>query len=146
MTGPLDLNRAPTWFRGTDAASRSDVDALARARKTLLRRDDEYPARWSSPTFVAGVAAERAALSPILTSRRLLGAWRRRRDRERLTRRPFDETARGLAGDPVHVAFALRRLELDRGTRLAAWPDVLRHRALIWVRVDEAREAAVFLG
>ncbi len=146
MAGALGLNREPRWFRGTDAASWSDVDALARALETLLRRDDEYPARWSSRTFVADVAAERATLSPILTSRRLLGAWRRHRDREPLARRAFDETARSLARDPVHVAFALRQLELDRGVRLAAWPEVLRHRALIWVRVDAAREAAMFLG
>ena len=123
-----------------------DLEAAARALDSLLSRDDEHPARWSSPAFVSEVARSRSRLSMILTMDELVTARRRILPGEPITTSASDLAAGRLSRDPVAVAFALRALELERQVRLAPWVDLLRHREVRSIESNASLGVEIWFG
>lgn len=123
-----------------------DLEAAARALGSLLGRDEEHPARWSSPAFVTEVARSRSRLSMVLSMDELVDARRRILPGDPITIGGADLAAGRLSRDPVAVAFALRALELERQVRLAPWPDLLRHREILSIETDAALGVEIWFG
>jgi hypothetical protein len=94
---------------------------LAGALVQLLGRDDELPARWLSPSFAREVQADRADLRTITSL-----AGLRSISRESTVGSPFRAAVAGLTRDPVHVAVAIRHLEILHGQALPTWSDLVR--------------------
>ncbi len=103
---------------------------LASALLHVLVRDEAPPARWHAEPFVLAVARHRLALAPVRASA----------DLDRLAMPRPDPTFRGavaaLGNDPLAVAIAVRRLELERGMPLPAWPAMVGRG--IWPRATRA--------
>jgi hypothetical protein len=91
---------------------------VAQALVHLLDPGRDRPARWFHPGFVAEVTRERHRLHHVVRGHELVvypsldGS--------------FAATAERLARDPVLVATALRKLEIDRSAGLPAWEDLVR--------------------
>ena len=137
---------SPATHSSDDQSVARDLEAAARALGSLLSRDDEHPARWSSPAFVTEVAKSRSRLSFVLTMDELVTARRRILPGEPITTSGSDLATGRLSREPVAVALALRALELERQVRLAPWVDLLRDREVRAIESNASLSVEIWFG
>jgi hypothetical protein len=94
---------------------------LAAALSHLLRRDEEYPARWRTSSFAESVELARSELGLPATAQSLpVPAGYAGGDLG------FKEAVSRLARNPGDVAVAIRRLELAERRSLPPWVTLVR--------------------
>jgi len=119
----MDLRETPGHVapRQPSHLAGAGTSVLAAALTHVLRRDDDHPARWRTPSFTDAVERTRVELDTVGSIPAL-----------HVTRNGLDgpmgfrEAVARLARNPDDVAVAIRRLELGAHHRLPAWPDLLR--------------------
>lgn len=119
----MDLHETPSHVAPLPPGhlAGAGTSVLAAALAHVLRRDDDHPARWRTPSFTDAVERARVELDTVVSIPALP-----------VTREGLDgsigfrEAVVRLARNPDDVAVAIRRLELSARHRLPAWPDLLR--------------------
>ena len=125
--------RAETPLPAALTAAVSPTRILASALLHVLDRDEPLPPRWRAESFVRAVARHRAVLDGIVVVGHL--------DPLASVSTPaasFQGAVNLLASDALAAAFAVRRLELARGSSLPAWPVLVRHGVAPRIPADEA--------
>ncbi len=133
--------------RVPDPADRAlDAWRLATALRSLIARDDEPPTLWRSATFAQGVEAIRVSLAAVHTRVALTRTSRVLLDDASPAGSAFPLAAQRLARDPAAVALAIRWLELEAGTQLPSWRDIVRRRTLEPTDRRTAPDAELWFG
>ena len=98
--------------------------AALRARARLVERvlagTAPVPPRWLGPGFVARVERIRLQLGPIRSPASLLASYGREAG-VRVGPRPSIDPENGALDGPLELAYALRLIELERGSPSLAW-------------------------
>jgi len=107
------------------AAVRSEVEEVleryARTLDQLIQCPVAHPARWHTPAFARQLDLARAHLGPIRSRVLLASSFERESFRIGRADTEPDAPARDLQVSPVHVAYALRWLDLGDGTDRPDW-------------------------
>lgn len=119
---PLAMARRRRSGTGTDVEDA--LDHRARALERLMAAADQ-PVRWRGAAFVRELGLVRSHLGPIRNRAVLASSFGRESIRAGGGEDPQDKPARDLEISPVHVAYALRWLELGDGVDRPAWLHLL---------------------
>ncbi len=110
-------------------AARSELeemlDCCARTLTHLIECPADQPARWHAPAFARKLGLVRAHLRPIRSRALLASSFERESFRTSSFDARPDALTRDLRVSAVHVAYALRWLELGDGTDRPGWLHLL---------------------
>jgi hypothetical protein len=153
MESPWLAPPASTTAPERDDAARPDagdlareIEVMAEALPILIARDDDPPALWLSASFASEVDDTRSLLSSIDSVHDLAGRSLLALRSGVAEVRAFEAAARRLAGDAPSVGLAIRWLEIQTGTRLPSWPELMRRRPTHPLPSPAPLDAALWFG